>query len=581
MLEDQLKTTLPQGSNEQNQAQQEKVESIQKTQQDETVFLARYLKMYKDLDLENNVLARFRTFHNLKGTFWPGLKRLSVSKGWKAIVYNMQGGLETELSDGIYTASHTTLSADPLAAFLDSFRGTHLCIFMCRSQDFPLTFMVPEMEGPYEDLSNCNIRSSEGFVGGAYLTTVMRIEDPARLLTTLGNLGTREHPGVDEQGLWRRFMDSLFAKSKEEDTTNNFTAKDLWESIRSEFVMTIGSAIANESLDQMRNSLEVRNRVLDAIGTSMSGTLERFGVKLAQVTSFRFLSPGHDMVLQRKAELAEKVAGLEAKAHEARLEAQGRDIEEGTEIDKLDTQRNLQKARLTTQGDVQRIELTEAETTELRRLQMLGTTASAADRNRTEELERRKLMHASYLQHLREQDALKQNHEREQKDEGFKLDMTHDKAKLDLGYEKTKKYLELKKLQDDALLDQKLRVMSAQNANRIAYAQAIAAAQLPSDSILALQLADHPELADAYAKAVQAKSFEDRLQLQKEFEGKLTAINTTDRAQVHALLAAGINQIGNVMSEAQKKQRAQLVVTGTKAYEVTVDPPPGGPGAGA
>jgi len=205
---------------------------------------------------------------------------------------------------------------------------------------------------------------------------------------------------------------------------------------------------------------------------------------------------------------------------------------------------------------------------------MQGATASAADRNRADELERKKQMHASALQHLRDQDALRQHHGREQKDKDFQLDMTHDKAKLELSYEKTKKYLELKKLQEDALIEQKLKLLSAQNANRIAYVQAIAASGLQSDSILALQMADNPQLAEAYAAAVRARSYEDRLTLQKEFEQKLLTINTTDRAQVHALLTAGINQIGNVMSEAQRKQRPQVVVAGAKVYDVHTDAPP-------
>ena len=51
----------------------------------------------------------------------------------------------------------------------------------------------------------------------------------------------------------------------------------------------------------MHSSLEVRSRVLDAIGTAMKTTLARYGLELVELTSFQFLCPEHDAILRKVA----------------------------------------------------------------------------------------------------------------------------------------------------------------------------------------------------------------------------------------------------------------------------------------
>ena len=139
--------------------------------------------------------------------------------------------------------------------------------------------------------------------------------------------------------------------------------------------------------------------------------------------------------------------------------------------------------------------------------------------------------------------------------------------------DKTKAAIELRNQLLDAEAERRNRALAAQNERKIAFTRAIAEANLAPDSILAIQLSEHPELAPVYAEAVRARSYDDRMKLQKEFEEKLSAVAATDKRLVHDLLTEGIKQIGNVMVEAQRKHRPTLVSAGAKLIEPGGEPP--------
>jgi len=165
--------------------------------------------------------------------------------------------------------------------------------------------------------------------------------------------------------------------------------------------------------------------------------------------------------------------------------------------------------------------------------------------------------------------AAEEQHEREQ--EQARTRLLVGKAKMML--EVKKQAMELENQAEEAKLQRHNKALAAQHERRLSFLRAIAEVGLPPDSILALQLSDRPELAAAYAEAVRARSYEDRIQLQREFEDKLIRINTSEREQVNTLLRAGIEQIGRVMVEAQRKQRPTVVAAGNAVYEVSGDSP--------
>jgi hypothetical protein len=279
-------------------------------------------------------------------------------------------------------------------------------------------------------------------------------------------------------------------------------------------------------------------------------------LKLVEVTSFRFLSPEYDMVLQKESAMALEQAELQSNKTAAQIRAEKRTITEQDMIGATGSDSRIKKAELATEHDLRRTEIAEQEATRLRLAAQHGAVKEAMGQVQAAEAARSREMEAVKLQHTREQHLLNEQ--------------TRNRALM----EKARMMLELKNLAADAQLERENKRLAAQGERRVQYLKAIADAGLSSDSILAIQLAENPHLANAYAAAVKAKSVEEKLELQKEFEEKLLQIATSDRKQVNDLLTEGIKQIGHVMGEAQKKQRPSVIVSAREKYEVISDAPP-------
>lgn len=527
-------------------------------------FEEHYRAVRASLCLEEKKFLRFLAFKHPKVAVPQWLPRLNVPRGWKATIYSQTGKVERELEQGVYSAAKIGGEVSPLAAVVHSARGSHLSIFLYQVAEFPISFMVPEKDPPYHTLAGCGIRCAEGFSGGALVNMVLRIQDPAHLLFALRNLDSGAKPASLSQVLLApfAFMDTLFAPpagTADADTLiAEFAADSLWNRLRGEFVHDIGLLMRNESALEMRDSPQVQNRILEGLSKAMTAALQRYGVELREVTSFQFLSPDHDSILCQQVVAAQVAAQMRSEKPAAELRKEERDVTEMDLVDAAEASRGIERARIEAAEEIARRRLAEEETTNLRKAAADGAVSEIVDRNKA----------ASSARALRLR-AAEEQHEREQ--EQARTRLLVGKAKMML--EVKKQAMELENQAEEAKLQRHNKALAAQHERRLSFLRAIAEVGLPPDSILALQLSDRPELAAAYAEAVRARSYEDRIQLQREFEDKLIRINTSEREQVNTLLRAGIEQIGRVMVEAQRKQRPTVVAAGNAVYEVSGDSP--------
>ena len=558
---------------------EKELRGVEKKQDD---FALKYSDMQRDLQQNQNTFSRFFLFRDLRQTMVRGLRKITVPKGWKATVYDNRGDVIDELKPGTHSITKSGANQGVLSALFNVYQESHLSVFMHNANEFQVTFIVPEYdpknpkhqyekseikrlieslghgERPvYTDLNVCNITSADGFLGGVSVSMVMQIENPGQLLMSL--IETPEGQGRNSLrfvDLFREpwyYFKTFFGFDENGEIgddgykyVDEFNQQKLWEFVRNEFVQVMRTAIINETASEMALSRDVNTRLKKEISSGLDTTFERFGLAVKDVTAFSFLCPDYDIVRNRKRKIALKEEELDNEQTKARLRNEYRSIEQAESLHSNQTIHTIETEKLKSSEELNRLKLEEE-----------GKRKEIEDKNRSFAAERERLEKTREKTHQLEQDSRDQQHRRlqEKADEQDKL-------------AKAEQWLQLKNKALDAEMQRRNQMANADLDRRMQYMRMIAETGLSSDSILAAQLMDRPELADAYAKAVQSRGLEERLLLQKEFESKLLSINTTDKQQVQRLLEVGIQQIGNVMAESQRKQRPNIVATPGSVYQL-------------
>lgn len=498
-------------------------------------------------------LGEFMRFERLHGARFAGLRKLGVPKNWKALVYSTNGALEREFGPGLYNISKERASDDVFAGFIESYKRNSVNIFRVPSVQIPVTFMLPGCkllangEFQCENLSSSSIRSAEGYMGGASVEMIVHVEDAPSLLRTVVDLKDEPDKGANIvlAALSAPFniLGSLISpgggkKSKDfaHEPVNGWV---LWEKVRNEFIQAIQAVVLTEAVREMYSAVEVRERIHQKIQDTMAVTMRRYGLVIDRVVSFRFMCPQYDMILQNEANVAQEEAEMETEERRAELRSRAREIAERDAADAAAADEKIRKAQIEAEKEV----LVSEE-------RAGGEKDKARDERLAAEQERERAMDAARQDHDRAQDALGQDHRRVQLEANERLDIS------------------LKKEKWLAALEIREKALDGENRRQIQLLQTIAEAGLPADSILALQLREHPELAGAYSDAVRARSYEERIQMQKEFENKLLTIGMSDKKYVHEFLKEGINQIGRVMTANQNRNRAQIVAAGGMVHSL-------------
>jgi len=126
--------------------------------------------------------------------------------------------------------------------------------------------------------------------------------------------------------------------------------------------------------------------------------------------------------------------------------------------------------------------------------------------------------------------------------------------------------IEMQTMKMRKMIELRNMMLDGDNQREIAQARAFSEMGLSSETILAMQLKNNPELAQAYIEAVKSRSAEEKLKLHEYFEERLLNANSQDKANVQKLLEVGIEQLGKVMTASQKAKRIQIANPNQTGY---------------
>ena len=544
-------------------------------------------------------IMRVRTTDQLPDGTLPFLKKLKVLKDTTTILVSEIHDAKP-LGEGEYELSHLGEGSGLTTSFAAAARSNYK-LFICsvrNDQRIMATFAFPD----YEELSNASPRpgtdvkltpqlllraeqnlkhlgflTEEGVRGGARLQMQLSCKDPPRLLNAFASKleefrkpTARAKPkGHGPLGRILLYPSELLAhlllggKPAQGDAYSPVTLGFVYPYFRMELMATLRNCLRSEKIkDLYDDAQESVKRVTGKIESELADTLDLFGLKVERVVAFEFISPEYLRFRQRKGHVDLEKLELDTDRDQGVVDKERRKLE----TEQFKDQVEQQEAR-------ERIATRESEESARRRWKELGETkreyvkeVGKTKREYLKEVGETKKAHDEILAQAQDRQM-----EREDKRRQFKRKQALEDGKVDLQrvdqkMDKARKVLEIQNEWRDAEHKRQMgrraleheQQMESQNAateQRLKFLKEYA--RLPPDSILAIALADNPNLAEAYVMAVNAKSKDEAINLHKEFRDKLVEVHGAESGKVTPLLIEATRQLGHAL----QSQYRPVVVT--------------------
>ena len=328
---------------------------------------------------------------------------------------------------------------------------------------------------------------------------------------------------------------------------------------RLEFADAVRDVIRQEqAVNLIERPAEVRGRIIPQIESHMSSSLRAFGLGIRRIVSVECIAPDYNRLMSNRGRLKLRSAEARDGFEQAAVEEIELQVESKRFQDQLRHQadraglakqaeadaailRLREASRVMDQEDAVLLKLKERERREAeyaRTQKLLDADADARIEDRQNEVQRRKMesllqvdqsyrenmlrleLQAKQDEHNRLQDALNQEHRREQ--ERIKTQFQH-------------------------LLDTKSQEMT----NRLQWLEKFAGLSATTDEgkMLVMALACDPRLAKPYAEAARAKSKDELNQKLIEFKDQLVAVHGKQDTMVNELFQQGVKSIGQVLGK--------------------------------
>ncbi|QGJ71571.1 Hypothetical protein PBC10988_32780 [Planctomycetales bacterium 10988] len=544
--------------------------------------------------LQQQTIAHVMVTDQLADGSLPNIKRLEVREGTFTVLYSpFHGPLmlepgEHEISDlGVgaeksFEAGKTTQRAyictvarNPLVTEFvlpDAISAREASDARDLAAHTDLTQRDQQITIAQHTLTSLSMRTADDILGGATMQLVLRCTNPAPMISMLfssrfDNLSPQEKQIFSSQRQNPKYKGSIgalfsysydfvkhaFGMSSGPKIPNTIAFSismwDLWTQFRMEFAGAIIQSIRNETAQSLYDTVEVRDRVAEDISKIMTDSIRLFGMKVDRVSSFRFISPQYEKMLEGRMKNALDRAELS-------------DLEEAEDIQ---TERDeIAKKSGARQADNAKFNKTLEAEKERHGIGQDRETQRLKNEVHIEQVDHKHLVDAKEFNH--EQSKLEAAERTRMQLEFEKGEMQHrlTSQKDDLQFQKLERMMELQakqyELEDqrsDRQLDRKLRHEDAEFQRRVTLLKEYAG--LPEDSILTIAVAENPKLVQAYTATMKAKGQDEQLTMQKQFRKDIESIYGVNTKQTHELLIEAARQLGSVYTAqaAGKHQASQ------------------------
>jgi hypothetical protein len=505
--------------------------------------------------LMQTYLGRFAMYLDQKGKGrFSGLKQLIVPRNSKAVVFSEYGAVDKVFYTGTYDISSSSKDTNELKNFIRKNKRDRIFICITRDESIQVSLTIPSMKVDNDgkshipmNLASSNIRSVEGYVGGVTMDVLFSINNPFAILDTYEHIAFHESTGesfVQHQSVRMRELLALpFRKLSEAMSSINYfssffnrheyklempslTMIDFWNLMQAEFIQAIQTTVLNETAVDMYSMIDVRKRIEVSIKSMMEATFNRFGMTLERINSFRFLCPQYESIIQGEANIAQEESELQTEIRKSDLRQEKRKLSKNDAFNISDVNQDITEKNITSERDVRVLK-----------------ENSRADIEEAED----------------DRVANRQNRELNMK--GQQNDFRREQLAADEQLQ-----IEMQTMKMRKMIELRNMMLDGDNQREIAQARAFSEMGLSSETILAMQLKNNPELAQAYIEAVKSRSAEEKLKLHEYFEERLLNANSQDKANVQKLLEVGIEQLGKVMTASQKAKRIQIANPNQTGY---------------
>jgi hypothetical protein len=546
--------------------------------------LARALSAHRDHVARE--IARMTVFKSLPSGFFPGLKLVVVPPGKQAVVC-ADVREPIVLGPGAHSVARTGGPAGPLQGLLASIRGGFLTVCEIDATPFFASFVLPDLptlkeyrlfddhdrmqlqKGPegYDPrvsfkaaFSSQNLRTADDLLGGAELQLRLRCVDPLRLQTNLvlAHEDFRSHEREEwseaqktertwmlrrvldgVSGWWARVRGNREAQENEELPSFAFNLHHVYSRLRAELEMAVRAAILNERVEELYNTVEVRDRVKRDVATAMAHSLDLYGIVIEDVVAFQFNCPDYEALRVQRGQTVIERGELDEQRGRRDLESERRKL---TREDV--TEAMSHEAQVERHGIVE-----EAATTETR-------DKAAADEE--ERLRARRAQEKEFERTQVASDARQHLQLTDERERQAQLRST----------DKVKALLELQNQQQDAAMRR-----------QIEWARTVADLGLTTESLLAVMLQNKPELAGVLIEMKKAAGLQQMLAMKDKFEGQFVQVLGQDRQQIGRLMDEAVRQFGTVMAKRAEAARPQIIPGGYLQVGPASPPPPPPPAA--
>lgn len=505
--------------------------------------------------LMQTYLGRFAMYLDQKGKGrFSGLKQLIVPRNSKAVVFSEYGAVDKVFYTGTYDISSSSKDTNELKNFIRKNKRDRIFICITRDESIQVSLTVPSMKVNTDgksykpmNLASSNIRSVEGYIGGVTMDVLFTINNPFAILDAYEHIAFHGSTGesfVQQQSVRMRELLSLpFRKLSEAMSSIKYfssffnsheyklempslTMIDFWDLMQAEFIQAIQTTVLNETAVDMYSMIDVRKRIEISIKGMMEATFNRFGMTLERINSFRFLCPQYESIIQGEANVAQEESELQTEIRKSDLRQEKRKLSKEDAFNISDVNQDITEKNITSERDVRVLK-----------------ENSRADIEEAED----------------DRVANRQNRELNMK--GQQNDFRREQLAADEQLQ-----IEMQTMKMRKMIELRNMMLDGDNQREIAQARAFSEMGLSSETILAMQLKNNPELAQAYIEAVKSRSAEEKLKLHEYFEERLLNANSQDKANVQKLLEVGIEQLGRVMTASQKAKRIQIANPNQTGY---------------
>jgi hypothetical protein len=285
------------------------------------------------------ILARFEYFKQLPDGTFPGIKQVTVKRGTLKYMINATGEHEL-LDEGVHDVSRIGLGGGLSSSFQSSRSPSEIYFFTVLRKPIITHVVLPDvctlMQNSNADeaetllmnlfkgdedstrtligcvsraLGSISIRTSDDMFGGAALQLQFRIKNPVRLVNMLAEssgIKPRKDAPTGLVSMLKYPFDlvrQVFFGStppKEPSQSMRLQMIKLLPMIRFELAAAIAESIRNETVKDLYDSVDHRERVSTDLAKIMSTSFETYGIELERVTNFRFICPEYEELLKKK-----------------------------------------------------------------------------------------------------------------------------------------------------------------------------------------------------------------------------------------------------------------------------------------